>query len=224
MNRRGLTLVELLVALMVGVIIVFSATTSLSNMLRAKERSAATWSATSRAHATAERIAEDVASCVRDADLGLARLVIADGRQGSWDRDEILLLSRSLEPVRGLDFVGEGPEFEVQHRIQDTERGSEFWRRRDPAFDDYQDAGGIAARVAEGALSLSIEATDGAEWFGAWDSDADGLPYAVRITVIARSDDGRVRATARRLAAIDRLALPPATEETETTTGTGAAR
>ncbi len=225
MSRRGLTLVELLVAIMVGAIVVSAASASLSNMLRAKRRSAERWTAMSRAQSTAERLASDVLVVVRHFDLGQTRLLIVDARDGTRERDQILLLARSIEPVRGVDFVGEGPEFEVQHKVIDSELGGEFWRRRDPAFDEFLDAGGIAARLAQGAVSLSIEATDGTTWFGGWDSDRDGLPHAVRIVVVAGVEGSSVMATARRIVAIDRVEIPPADESAGTdVTGSGGAR
>ena len=39
--------------------------------------------------------------------------------------------------------------------------------------------------LVEGIVGLSIEAYDGNEWYHEWDSDYDGLPLAVRLTVIA---------------------------------------
>ena len=65
----------------------------------------------------------------------------------------------------------------------------------------------------------SVEASDGSEWFGAWNSDSDGLPHLVRVTVTARSDDGTGVATFRRVVAVDRVPIPPVPMEEESGSG-----
>ena len=41
----------------------------------------------------------------------------------------------------------------------------------------------MATPVANGIVSLQLEAFDGTSWFSQWDSDELGIPMAVRITV-----------------------------------------
>ena len=60
-----------------------------------------------------------------------------------------------------------------------------LWQRRDAMPDPYPTAGGITTPVAEGVVSISIEAWDGDQWEENWDSDYDGLPHALRISLAA---------------------------------------
>jgi hypothetical protein len=43
----------------------------------------------------------------------------------------------------------------------------------------------MAIPIAEGIISLQLEAFDGLSWFGQWDSDELGIPTAIRVTVSA---------------------------------------
>jgi len=42
-----------------------------------------------------------------------------------------------------------------------------------------------------------------------WDSDTDGYPHALRVTLVALADDGKTTAVARRVISLDRTPLPP---------------
>ena len=223
-TRPAFTLVELIVALMVGVILAGATTASLSQFSRAKARAAARQEASARAHAAAARIAEDTLQAARDHDLLFACVRIADTHGTDYDQDSLLLWTRTLRPVRGLANIAEGADAEVQYKIKpDTTPAQRpaLWRRADAPPDKNELAGGVAQLVVPGIVGLILEASDGVNWFDVWDSDADGYPHAVRITVIAIADDGRTTAFARRLVALDRTPIPPPTPaETDSTTAT----
>lgn len=218
----GFTLVELIVALLVGVILAGAVTGSLTQFSRAKARASSRQEATARANAAASRIAEDVLQVARDHDLTFAAIKISDERQGADERDSIMLLVRTLRPVRGLAGLAEGADAEVQYRVRpDLTPAARpaLWRRADAPPDKNLEAGGVAQLIVTGITSLSIEATDGQSWFQLWDSDSYGSPHAVRITVTAVADDAHTTAVARRLVTIDRTPLPP--PATDDTSGTG---
>jgi hypothetical protein len=133
---------------------------------------------------------------------------------GHMDQDEILIFNTQLRAIRDLDFMGDGMEFETHFRIETDALGPALWQRRDAVPDEYPRGGGVATPLAAGVLSLSIEAYDGDLWYDDWDSDYDGLPLAVRVTVVASGhrDEHDVYdaalATVRTVIAIDRV-LPP---------------
>jgi hypothetical protein len=167
-------------------------------------------------------IARDVAECARDSDLIFAKVQVADGGDEGRERDGLLMLIRTLGRVRGLEDSPEGEDFEVQYRIEDGPSGLTLWRRADPALDEAIDGGGMATPVAPGLVALSIEASDEQDWWPLWDSDSDGLPHGLRVTVTATDDEGRVRAVARKVIAIDRTPLPPPVKEDAQAGSTGA--
>jgi prepilin-type N-terminal cleavage/methylation domain-containing protein len=216
--RRGFTLVELIVAGVIIALIGSGIVTALSNMVRAKNKSVGRQQAFARADAAGAKVAVDLASVVRSADLQGCRVMVTDGGAGPNQRDGLMVLMRSLRPVRGGEEMPEGGEYEAQYRIDGGGPTAGLWRRVDPGFDLAQDGGGVASLLAAGVISFSVEASDGVTWFDGWDSDMDGLPHAVRVTIRAQSDDAKAEATVRRVVAIDRVPTPPDADSATTTT------
>lgn len=222
-HHRGFTVVELIVAALVGALVAGATVTSVSRLLRVRRVSADRQAAFARADGAAAQIAIDIESASRDATLKYAKVSIIPGGGSDRHADELLLLTTSLRPARGEEGSPEGQEYEVQFRLVPgvgAGPGS-IWRRVDPGLDEYLDAGGVAGMIAPGAVSLSFEAYDGSDWFTDWDSDADGMPHAVRVVVVGASDDGKTLATVRRVVAIDRVPLPPATANTASDSSPG---
>lgn len=222
MTRRGFTLVELIVAIVVGTLVAGATTAALSALARGQARSTARHEAWSRADAAASRIALDVSNLVRTRTLSATRFIVNTSQAGPGQSDSLILVTNSLNTVRGLDDSPEGGEREVQFKLfprEDTSSGMALWRREQPVPDEFPDAGGVASKVADGIQSLTIKTADSSEWTDAWNADDSGLPHTVSIQVTAVSDDGTAQATARRVIAIDRTPAP-ADETATTDTGT----
>ncbi len=220
-SRRGITLVELIVALIITALIASAAAATVSQMVKSRNAAAERRAAFQRAERAGMYLLADLREIARDADLVHSRVMVSQ----SGGNSEILLLVRGERTVRGIDGLPEGADFEVQYRVDPQGR---LMRRIDPSLDEAIDGGGIVTTVAEGVGSLSIAASDGESWLEVWDSDTDGLPHAVRIVVQASAPTGgagRQRSAAYRgVIALDRVPIPVETvESTETTDGgTGA--
>lgn len=217
-SARAFTLVEVIVGTVILAIIASATTTGVSSLARTKTVSVAKQQSSERARSAVTAIANDAMRLMRDHDLYFTRVLITSDERAGEASDDLLLIVRTIEPVRGLFGIAEGADFEVQYRLEELESstvsatdGKEtfaLWKRTDPAMDEYQTAGGVATRMSAGILSLSIEAYDGDDWFEEWDSDLNGLPHGLRISVEAQDDAGVRKAFARRLVAIDRIPLP----------------
>jgi hypothetical protein len=223
--RPGFTLAELVVA---GVIVAFvwgAVTLSLRQLTTARGLTRTQLEAYLRADAALAHLRRDLCSVLRSDDLFWTRLLLTDGGfrtvEGFVDRDEILVFNSRLRPVRRIDYIGEGTEYETQYRIEEDDLGPVLWQRRDPVPDEYPDGGGVATPLVEGVLALSIQAYDGVQWHDNWDSDIDGLPWALRVMVSASGQrPGRdafesPRAVLRTVIPIDRVPLPADEEEEE---------
>lgn len=189
MQRRGFTLLELMIAGVMAAVVLGGVTASLSQLGSAKAISRQRLDAFSKCDTALRTIRRDVIAVLRRDDLFDTRLWIVDddaqfdGRD--VDRDELLLFNNSLRANKEIDFNGEGVEYEAQYRIDDDELGVVLWKRRDPILDDNPVGGGVATPLAEGVVSLQLEAFDGANWLTQWDSDELGIPHAIRITISA---------------------------------------
>lgn len=216
--RRSFTLVELIVAGVITSFIMGTISMSLANLARSKISSRLRLEAHLRADSALEIMRRDIVSIIRSDDLFWTRFYLtdsyADTPAGRMDRDELLFFNNRLRPVRSSEYQGEGSEYETQYRIEDDDYGPKLWQRRDPLPDKYPFGGGVATPVVESIVSLKFEAYDGFQWHDEWDSDSEGLPLAVRITVVASGDYGYEDvfdapfATLRTIVSIDRILLP----------------
>lgn len=170
---------------------------------------------------------------------GEAEVLDADGKRERVSGDELLLFSNSPISARSsnrgeLGEQSEGGEFEVHYRLAtelageggrqfsdrdrvfSTEIGADnipvLWRRVDPQPDETPDGGGMVFPVMEGVTEFSVEALDVDRWVTEWDSDRQGYPHALRVTVRVTEAGSytspRRQAFARRTIAIDRVPLP----------------
>jgi type II secretory pathway component PulJ len=216
LKRRGFTLIELLVAGMMATIVLGGITISLSQLSSAKAISRQRLEAFSRCDAALRTIRKETITVLRRGDLFDTRILISDfssRHEGiQVPRDELLVFNGNLRANKEIDFNGEGLEYEAQFRIEDGESGLALWKRRDPILDDNPIGGGIATPIAEGIVSLQIEAFDGASWFGQWDSDESGIPEAIRITVTSTGmelhDTSTRNVMLRTIVPLDRVRSP----------------
>ncbi|MEQ8843988.1 MAG: type II secretion system protein [Phycisphaerales bacterium] len=219
---RGFTLIETLAAAGVLVLITALVASSVSRLSTARQASRANARAWASADRAAQMVQRSILQAVRHQDLSQARLVIRDGGQGETAQDSVYVLARGLEPVRPVAEPGlqsDGGEFEIGFRIQSGEAGPALWRRVDKAFDEYQDAGGVATEIAQDVVSFSVIAGDAEGLWSAWDSDQTGLPHMVVIEVRTRTPDGRGSAVARRVASLSRVFAQPTPAEVEAAGG-----
>ena len=220
-TRRGFTLVELIVAGMAGMLVVAAVTVSLFQSARARSATKSRLVAYSRASAAMDQLRREISSTIRRSDLFETRILLYDEMTptpaGTFERDELLVYNISLRPMRPNEYSGEGQEYESHFRVGDDETGVSLWQRRDPVLDEWGDGGGIASPVAAGIVGLKIEAYDGQTWYEEWDSDIDGIPWAIKLTLIASGNelgedpysDDELFATMRTVIALDRVMPPP---------------
>lgn len=184
---RGFTIIELLVALIIAALVLVAVSTSVSRIGRSRELAQLRLTAHQRGVDALEALRRDISSSIRSDDLFMTRVAISEGasklRNATVDRSELLLFVSRLQPVREIVYSGEGLEYETQYRVMDDQFGSALWRRRDPAPDDTPEGGGVAESVADGVVGVTFEAYDGDGWWPTWDSDEDGIPKAIRVTL-----------------------------------------
>jgi hypothetical protein len=196
-DPRAFTLAELLIAGTIAVVIAAVITTSLAQFGRAREVCKLRMDAHVRALGALETVRKELQSTIRSDDLFHCRVLIVDDHTASVadaarlevDRDELLVYNTRLRTVRETEYNGDGQEFETHLRIEDDDLGSALWMRADSQPDQYERGGGSATPLMDGVVSLRFEAYDGSTWRDAWDSDLDGLPWALRVTVRALGNE-----------------------------------
>ena len=216
--ERGFTLIELLIAGVITAFVLGSISMSLAQLGRAKNTSKLRLDAFLRADAALEAVRKEVVSVIRSDDLFFTHLLLINdtirAQDEVFDRDEILVFNTRLKALRNIEFSGEGFEYETQFRVAEDDYGPVLWVRNDAMPDEYPLGGGMAKPVVEGIVSISIEAYDGDQWLEQWDSDIDGLPMAIRVTITSTGHRGvddiytAPRAVLRTIVPIDRVISP----------------
>jgi type II secretory pathway pseudopilin PulG len=218
-RRRGFTLVELIVAGLLTAMLLGTISVTLGQLARAKSTCKERLDAHLRADLALNTIRRDLASLIRSEDLFYCQFMLTDQYVGSpdgdLDRDELLIFNTRFRAIRDIDFNGEGSEFETQYRVGEEGGSTMLWVRRDAFPDKYPTGGGLATPLVRNIISFNIEAFDGDKWWDNWDSDWDGLPHAIRITVIGsgarpeQDPEDAVVSVMRTVVAVDRV-VPPA--------------
>ena len=185
--RRGFTLAELVVAGLVAAIVVGAIGASLSQLARTRTVSRVRLDSHLRTSMALDRIRREVQGAIRSDDLFDSRLLIVDDTVsapvGDLDRDELLVFNTKVRPVRERTYSGDGQEWETAIRVEEDEIGSALWMRTDAVPDDVDRGGGMAEPIMSGIIGVKFEAYDGMNWRDEWDSDIEGMPWAVRVTI-----------------------------------------
>jgi prepilin-type N-terminal cleavage/methylation domain-containing protein len=237
--QRGFTLIELVVAGTIAAFVLTAVTFALSQLSKGRNIARDRVEAFQRGSTALEALRREVSSTIRSDDLFETRFLLttreASARTGGHERSDLLLFNTSMRPTRTVEYQGEGREYETQFRVEDDELGSAIWRRRDYMPDETPDGGGTAEPLADGVVGFLVEASDGdAGWRTEWDSDVDGLPKLVRMTVVSTGvplggepNSMSAEVTLRTVVAIDRVIGPkedpPPEEQAPTTDGSGGA-
>lgn len=237
-RAHGFTLIELVIAGTIAAMLLGAVTLALSQLGKTRNIARDRVEAFQRATTAMETVRREVVATLRSDDLFDSRFMLTtrsgNARTGGYDRSELLIFNTSLRPTHPIDYQGEGTEYEVALRVEEDDLGSALWRRRDPVPDEVPDGGGMAEPIADGIIGLQIEASDGeGGWNPEWDSDYDGIPKLVRITVTADGtpvgkdpDSTTPQITLQTMVAIDRVIAPkpdePPPEEAAGAAGGGA--
>jgi len=191
--RRGFTMIELLVAGIILSLVLAAMGLSVGQINTARDIARERADAYLRADAGMRTLRRELVSVLRQEDLYYTRILIVDNGMTigseSLERDEVLLFNNRIRATRDLDYNGDGMEFESAFRIEQDDDGPVLWHRRDAMPDKYPRGGGIAYPATEGVAAMNVEAWDGEQWAAAWDSDIDGLPQALRLTLTATGAD-----------------------------------
>ena len=186
-QRRGFTLAELVVAGLIAAIVVGAVGASLSQLARSRTVSRVRLDSHLRTSMALDRVRREIQSAIRSDDLFDSRLLIIDDTVsapvGDLDRDELLVFNTKVRPVRERTYSGDGQEWETHMRVEEDEIGSALWMRTDAVPDDVDRGGGTAEPIMSGIIGVKFEAYDGTTWRDEWDSDIDGMPWAVRVTI-----------------------------------------
>ena len=183
-KSRAFTLVELLVAMTIGVIIMGACYTSLRTVLDADEAVGGRCALSQEGRRALDEMAGAMRAALTVGGSG-AQFVGEDAERDGLPDDRVTFYTVSDRPAR-LDEV-ESDIYEVSFfvvRDEETGEGS-LARRKDPGVDDDFNNGGILTQIAMDVVGLDVEYYDGLSWQDEWTPDeSTGIPEAMRVSIV----------------------------------------
>jgi len=189
LKNSGFTLVEVLVASMIGVFIALVAVGSLKAISSSVETVDNSIYAAAEVRFASNIIASDLMNLYRDKEVDSMKLIggveESDGGASSW------LTLYTVGRVKARIDQPEGDVYEVQYYLSKGEEKSVLMRRLWPNPDKEAEPGGMLTVIAEDVDVFEVRFFDGEEWFGEWPEETKSVPKLVEVSIAAKQQ-GRV--------------------------------
>lgn len=233
-TRRGLTLIELLIAFTAGALILMTLSFSISTALTWQRRQPALKAARDNRYRFEDRMRTLLQGAYITADEeDAASYFIGEPLSGSGQFADSLVFTSLGTPPTGAFLDTEETDFQILNERFGPQGGIEevslsmvpvgaspnqdglFLRQQRPADGDSTQ-GGWESLLDERVQEIQFEFWDGTEWIGTWDTrnSQRRIPAAVRVTY-RMADDGFDRIMTVRLPNSDITETNPLTQETE---------
>ncbi|MBN1126378.1 MAG: prepilin-type N-terminal cleavage/methylation domain-containing protein [Sedimentisphaerales bacterium] len=190
-NTKGFTLIEMVVASVIGVFITVVTVGTLRTVAAARESITAATTATDEIRFVCRLLRTDLANLYRDSRIDRIRLVGSVEETGGTSLSSLTMWVTSGTPARRSQ--PEGDVYEVQYSLTPGEEGMVLMRRVCPIVtvprddEDYvESAGGMLTTLAENIVTFQIQYYDGYEWLDQWPEEQEVLPELLQITLIGR--------------------------------------
>lgn len=175
--RRAFTLVEVLVSLTISALLVVSIVSTTRTLTDARNAVGRRIGRLAEARHAMDTIVAALHNVRRDSHAGESVVV------GEHDRIDLLVTSDQRVRREGA----ESDQYEVSFRLAEPPDRPRpvLMCRKDHAFDEHPDAGGVATVVAEGIVGLAFEYHTGTEWTDEWPDSKHRRPMAIRVRIAA---------------------------------------
>ena len=192
MNRRGFTLLEILIAVVLLGIITAALYGSYFTVLRARERASQGMEARRELGSTLDLLRREIASSAYNRADKRLLLVVED--RDIFGKPASLLVLTTLAP-QSNQIRKESGIIKVQYRLQEKDSHSILTRREQDSFMAAETAESVETAAypqMERISSFLVECYDGSKWVKTWNTDLNGaLPKRIRVTVQVE-EDGKV--------------------------------
>ncbi len=187
-NGRGFTLIEVVIASVIGAFITIVIVGTLRTVAAARQSTDAVTSITDELRYTAGAIRRDFANLYRDRDIERMRLVgqVEETPYGIATSLSMWIIS----PVPARRGQPEGDIYEVQYYLSRNETGNVLTRRLCPILNVARDSeeyvennGGMLTVIAENIVDFQVQYHDGYEWLDQWPEEQQVLPEMVEIVL-----------------------------------------
>jgi general secretion pathway protein J len=187
-RKNGFTLVEVLLASMIGAFVVLVAVGTLRAISASAEMLENNISTSSEARFASKMIARDLMNLYRDKSIKMSRLVglAEETNEGLVSCLSFYVVGRTKARIE----EPEGDVYEVEYYLLKKEDKRALMRRLWPNPDKDSQSGGIMTAIAEDIDVFEVKYFDGEQWQIEWPEELKSLPELVEVTIVA-SRQGR---------------------------------
>jgi general secretion pathway protein J len=190
-KRTGFTLVEVLLASMIGVFIAMVTVGALRAIIASSEMVDENINAAAEVRFAANMIARDLANFYSSDDIDNTKFIgtleaLEDNNYTSY------LIFYTLGRTKARIDQPEGDLYEVEYYLMQEGENSVLMRRLWPnPSKDYEELEprGILTVIAEDIAAFDVQYFDGEEWFEEWPEEMQALPDLVSISIVARQPE-----------------------------------
>ena len=185
-GKKGFTLLEVMVASVIGSFVALVAVGALRTVIVGKETVNGNIAAADELRFAAESIRSDLSNLYRDKDARSRKLVGAIEGSGFSAVTSVTMRITSSAKAR-VESI-EGDVYEVQYFLQLDDERSALAKRLCPITgveEEDETMGGILTVIAENIVGFDVQYYDGQEWLTEWLAEDGSLPELVEVSLSA---------------------------------------
>ncbi len=185
---RGFTLVEILVASVIGTFVALVALGTLRSVSVSADIVDSVIDSASSIRFISDMLAADLTNLYRDEKIQNTRLT---GRVEETENESTTILNFfTVARTKARFAEPEGDVYEVEYYIQKSEEETSFARRLCPNPDQSRqniiDAKGVLTVIADDIDIFEVRFFDGEQWNTEWPEDMEYLPDLLEVTIAAK--------------------------------------
>ncbi len=185
LKSKGFTLLEVLVATVIGAFVAATAVGTLRAVTASREKIASHIAAMSEIRFAGNLLRKDLNCIYRDKKAANVKLT---GMLTGAEETASVLTFLTVSRAQARPSCPEGDVCEVEYFLRQEDDQSVLMRRLDPYPYQREEKGGIVCTVAENIIAFGVRFFDAENnaWQTEWPEDAPALPQMVRVTLTAR--------------------------------------
>jgi general secretion pathway protein J len=187
-SKKGFTLIEIVVASVLGALIAVTAVAALRGVTVSREKLNRISNASAEIRYAANMIRTDLENVYRDRSASRMKLV------GMTDENLSIAASRvtfyAVSSAKARPQLPEGDVYEIEYFVMSGTSQTALCRRVWPNPDENTEPAGVVTTVAQDLLNFEVRYYDGQNWQWEW-PEGQNLPEMVEVRLAVKGEDNK---------------------------------